>query len=119
MVNNNDHVLNPEPQHELAHRSQLDLPPSPLKILKPGTLFAKVDRARDKHRTRAEMKAVGLPTPKNTLIKGLTDGYRRFGGFAGRLGAFTSQRACGFLALEPLSESSPVLGKEVSLSSKL
>ncbi|CAE7226804.1 CARNS1 [Symbiodinium natans] len=36
----------------------------------PGPRPLSVDKARDKHRTRAEMKAAGLPTPKNMLIKG-------------------------------------------------
>jgi len=35
----------------------------------PGHRPSAVDKARDKHRTRAEMQAVGLPTPKNMLIQ--------------------------------------------------
>eukprot|EP00931_Biecheleriopsis_adriatica_P003090 TRINITY_DN10437_c0_g4_i1.p1 TRINITY_DN10437_c0_g4~~TRINITY_DN10437_c0_g4_i1.p1 ORF type:complete len:628 (+),score=102.92 TRINITY_DN10437_c0_g4_i1:255-1886(+) len=39
----------------------------------PGHSPAAVDKARDKHLTRAEMKAAGLPTPKNMLIHSLRD----------------------------------------------
>mmetsp|Transcript_6663 Transcript_6663/g.14559 ORF Transcript_6663/g.14559 Transcript_6663/m.14559 type:complete len:622 (-) Transcript_6663:138-2003(-) len=35
----------------------------------PGPRPASVDAARDKHKTRAALKAAGLPTPRNLLIK--------------------------------------------------
>eukprot|EP00928_Gymnodinium_smaydae_P011752 TRINITY_DN14306_c1_g1_i2.p1 TRINITY_DN14306_c1_g1~~TRINITY_DN14306_c1_g1_i2.p1 ORF type:complete len:608 (+),score=93.10 TRINITY_DN14306_c1_g1_i2:64-1887(+) len=35
----------------------------------PGSRPESVDAARDKHRTRAVMKAAGLPTPRNMLIR--------------------------------------------------
>jgi carnosine synthase len=35
----------------------------------PGMKPCAVDDARDKHRTRAVLKAAGLPTPKNALVK--------------------------------------------------
>jgi len=39
----------------------------------PGMKPAAVDDARDKHRTRAALKAAGLPTPKNMLIRQTQD----------------------------------------------
>jgi len=39
----------------------------------PGHRPEAVDKARDKHRTRAEMRKAGLPTPKNALIRKVED----------------------------------------------
>eukprot|EP00434_Breviolum_minutum_P015276 symbB.v1.2.013461.t1/scaffold951.1/size304340/1 len=39
----------------------------------PGHRPEAVDKARDKHRTRAEMRKAGLPTPKNCLISSEQD----------------------------------------------
>lgn len=57
----------------------------------PGASPAAVDAARDKHATRATMKAKGLPTPRNMLIKCDSD-------------AAAAEREVGFPAvLKPVS----------------
>ncbi|CAE7262373.1 CARNS1 [Symbiodinium necroappetens] len=73
----------------------------------PGHPPTSVDRARDKHRTRAEMKAVGLPTPKNTLIKGAHE-------------LEEAMRTVGFPAvLKPISGAASLGVKKVSSEAEL
>lgn len=73
----------------------------------PGHRPEAVDKARDKHRTRAEMKKAGLPTPKNILIHSEQE-------------LAEAERAVGFPAvLKPISGAASLGVKKVSSSEEL
>jgi len=73
----------------------------------PGFRPEAVDAARDKHRTRAALKAAGLPTPRNGLIRNETE-------------LETVGRAVGFPAvLKPVSGAASLGVKKVSSMAEL